>query len=332
MKELLPIEVEIHRGEFVESLHHVHGALVNESGELIKAWGSYQRAVSPRSAIKKLQAIAFVESGAVEQYNLDSRHIALACSSHVGEPAHLSLVREWRERMGLRVDDFVCGAHYPFDESSAHNLIRQSLKPTSEHNNCSGKHLGILSTCLLKSWAIQNYGNYDHPAQIHLRDLLSELMDFDVHASDWGVDGCGIPTNAIPLYKIARGMSQLLSSKAHAKASKLILDSVAQSPFYIAGTEEFATRLAQVTQGRVIVKIGAEGVYCGVDRDKKWAFALKCEDGTERGVSVALCGLLENEKLVSEAEKSQLETFFSRKLRNWKGLEVGSIRARKETL
>lgn len=327
MSEFFPIEVQVTRGNFVESRHYVAAVVVDEDRDIIESFGSRDLLVSPRSAIKMLQAISFVESGAIEKFSLTPKHLAFACSSHVGEPDHLKLAHDWREQLGLQMENFVCGAHWPYHEASAHALIRQGLRPTSEHNNCSGKHLGILSSCLALGIDVKNYGDPKHPIQKRLRELMTELTGADHEAAPWGVDGCGIPTHAISLKSIAFGMSHMIRDGKYKKSIDRIVAAIRAEPFYIAGSQEFATLLIGATDGRVMAKVGAEGVYTGFIPQSGRAFAFKAQDGASRAAEMALCHWLENRGLVSENEVSKMQKFFRADVKNWRGLAVGKIRA-----
>lgn len=325
--EYYPLEIQVSRGNFIESRHQASAVVVDESGDIVESFGSRDLLVSPRSAIKMLQAISFVESGAVEKYSLKQKHIAFACSSHVGEADHIKLANEWRQHLGLDLENFVCGAHLPYDESSAHALIRQGSKPTSAHNNCSGKHLGIMSSCLALGIDVKHYGDYDHPIQKRLRDLMTELSGVDHEKAPWGIDGCGIPTHAIPLKNIAVAMSHMIREGKYSKSVQKIIAAQRAEPFYIAGSKEFSTLLINATQGRVITKVGAEGVYTGFIPEVGRAFAFKCHDGGSRAAEISLCHWLESRNLVNEAEVETMRKFFRAEVKNWRGLVVGKIQA-----
>lgn len=326
MSEFFPLEIQVTRGKFVESRHQVAAVVVDEEGDAIESFGPRELVVSPRSATKMLQAISFVESGAVEKFGLNNKHISFACSSHVGEPEHVSLVHEWRERVGLKIDDFVCAPHLPLHEASAHALIRKGLQPTSEHNNCSGKHIGIMSSCLVLGFPVKDYGDFNHPIQKRLRALMTELTGVNHDQSPWGVDGCGIPTHAIPLKNIAVGMSNMLREGRYSGSIKKIIAALRAEPFYLSGSQEFATMLIASTQGRVITKVGAEGVYTGFIPAEGKAFAFKALDGAGRAAEMALCHWLESRRLVKEPEIEAMKRFFRAEVKNWRGTVVGEIR------
>jgi L-asparaginase II len=208
------LQVEIYRADILESRHRVMACLVDGAGQVVDQWGAQNdlaQPVFPRSAIKPLQALHFLESGAWQAFDLSDQHLVFSASSHEGESFHLQLALEWMRKLGFQQSDLCCGGHWPTHVASQHELIRQGKKPEATWNNCSGKHLGILSTCRHLGMDIANYGAWEHPIQVDLRNKLSLWLDCDLHQSPWGIDGCGIPTMAFPLKNLAKGMAHLLT-------------------------------------------------------------------------------------------------------------------------
>lgn len=332
MAARLPLVVEVLRGPVVESVHQVMVVVVNEIGSINTWWGNPQFLTVPRSAIKMLQALSLVESGAAEKYGLDDKLIAMACSSHSGQKEHIAALTEWMEKIHSPESAFVCAPHLPFDEPSAHEMIRRGQKPTALCNNCAGKHLGIISTCLHLGESPAGYDKYEHNAQKRLRKVLSEVMRVDHAKAAYGIDGCGIPSYAVPLQSIAVGMSALINPKetsARKFASERILHAVKAQPFYVGGSDTFTTAVIEKTQGRSIVKVGAEGVYAGVLPDKKLAFAVKTADGAKRAAEVATAAVLLQLGGMSEAEFKSLSKYTMPSITNWKGDVVGQVRIAK---
>lgn len=332
MAARLPLIVEVLRGPVVESIHQVMVVVVNEVGSVNTWWGNPQFLTVPRSAIKMLQALPLLESGAAEKYGLDDKLIALACSSHMGQKEHTAALKEWMEKVHSPESAFVCAPHLPFDEQSAHEMIRRGLKPTAVCNNCAGKHLGIISTCLHLGESPAGYDKYEHGAQKRLRKVLTEVMKVDHAKAAYGIDGCGIPSYAVPLQSIAVGMSALINPKetsARKLAAERILHAVKTQPFYVSGSDTFTTAVIEKTQGRSIVKVGAEGVYAGVLPEKKLAFAVKCADGAKRAAEVATAAVLLQLGGMTEAEFKSLSKYTMPSITNWKGDVVGQVRIAK---
>lgn len=324
-----PLHVQVSRGEAIESEHLVDAVIVDVKGKIIEAFGKVDSIVYPRSAIKMIQALAFVESGAVEKFNLTEKEISLACASHDAQDIHITTVRAWLDRLDLGSDNLECGAHKPYDEKAAEALIRQGKKPERVHNNCSGKHSGIISTCVCLEENPKGYSHYDHPAQIRLRKLLSELSGLDYSHSPWGIDGCGIPTYAIPLLSIAQSMACLLPgapvTNVRTIASERILKAIRQYPEMISGEGGLCTEVVRASRGRSIIKTGAEGVYTALIPEKGIALALKCRDGGSRASQVSVLHLLQNLGGVTEAERTVLVQFSGEIIRNWERVPVGQV-------
>ncbi|MDG0816096.1 asparaginase [Bdellovibrio svalbardensis] len=329
-----PIIVEVVRGQAVESVHQVMVAVVNEGGSLLHSWGNALYLTFPRSAIKMLQAIPLIESGAADKFQLEEKHIALACASHRGEKAHLEALSQWMEKAKIPESCYVCGPHLPYNEASAHDFIRRGQKPTVLCNNCAGKHSAIISTCLHLGENPEGYEKLDHNAQKRLRKVLTETMKYDHAKAASGIDGCGIPSYAVPLQHIATGMSVFVNSKeapARKAACERILKAVTNNPFFISGSDEFATAVIEKTQGRAIVKGGAEGVMAGFLPEKKMAFALKCADGAGRATQLATVQLLLQLGGLTLEEAKSLSKYSQPSVTNWKGDVVGQLRIAKPT-
>lgn len=334
MKARIPLSVEVLRGSVVESQHQVMAVVVDERAVPALYFGNIDYLTYPRSAIKMLQALPFVESGAYEALGLEAKHLCLVCSSHRGERNHILAVAEIMKKAGIREENFCCGGHLPASEATAHEMIRRGLTPTPIINNCSGKHSGIIATCLHLKENPEGYEKLNHPAQVRLRKTLSEVMRFDHDKAHYGIDGCGIPTYAVPLQNLAIGMQALVNTRETEKrraASQTILDAVRREPFYLSGTDDFTTDFIQVTNGRCIIKNGAEGVFCGVIPEKGWAFAIKAEDGASRASQAATAFFLEKLGVLKEEDKKSLRKYLEPKVKNWKGVEVGSIRVKMPT-
>lgn len=327
-----PLVVEVLRGPVVESLHQVMIVVTNEIGSVTNYWGNPQFLTMPRSAIKMLQALPLIESGAADKYELEDKHIALACSSHRGEKDHLAALSQWMEKVQIKEGAYVCAPHMPYDEASASDFTRRGQKPSVLCNNCAGKHSAIITTCLHLGEDPTGYEKYEHNAQKRLRKVLTETMKIDHSKVPHGVDGCGIPTYAVPLQSMATGMAALINPKetpARKAAAERILRAVKNFPFYLSGSDNFATAVIEKSQGRAIVKGGAEGVFCGVLPEKRLAFAVKACDGASRAAQAATASLLLQLGGLNEAEFKSLAKHTLPSVTNWNGDVVGQIRIAK---
>ncbi len=327
-----PLSVEVLRGPVVESIHSVMVVVVGESGQVTHYWGNPSFVTMPRSAIKMLQALPLLESGAANHFGLDDKMIALACSSHRGEKEHLEVLSEWSDKVGFKENQLICGPHLPYNEQASQDMLIRQRKPTAFCNNCAGKHSGLITTCLHLHESIEGYGHYEHPAQKRLRSVLSETLQVDHFKMPHGIDGCGIPTYAVPLQSMAVGMSTFINSKIASSrklAAERILSAVANNPFYLSGSDNFATEVIQKTKGRSIIKGGAEGVFCGVLPEKKIAFAVKAADGAGRAAQVATAAVLLNFGGMTAEEFTSLSKYTQPVITNWSGESVGQIRVAK---
>ncbi|HYD32108.1 MAG TPA: asparaginase [Azospirillaceae bacterium] len=326
-----PVLVEVTRGGAVESRHRGHAAIVDADGRVVAHWGGLEEPVFPRSAIKPLQAIPLVETGALDALGLTEAELALACASHNGEARHTRLVGSWLAKIGLSVADLECGAHAPYDEETAAEMIRAGETPTALHNNCSGKHAGMLSTAKHRGEPVRGYVRFDHPVQQRILGTLEQMCGVDLSRAPRGVDGCSIPTIAVPLGSLALAMARIAEPKdlpdARARAVTRIRHAWGAHAPLIGGTTAFDTRVMQAASpGRILVKSGAEGVCCAVLPRLKLGIALKIEDGSARARAVAMAALLRYCKELAGESHETLDPFAVERLTNRAGVEVGQVR------
>jgi|HubBroStandDraft_1064217.scaffolds.fasta_scaffold00055_36 L-asparaginase II len=325
-----PIFVEVLRGALVESRHRGAAAIVDSAGRIVRSWGDIERPVYARSAIKPLQALPLVESGAADRYGLGAAELALACASHHGQPIHVEAVTRWLERIGLGSGDLECGAHLPNDTASAQALIRAGTAPTAVHNNCSGKHSGFLCTARFKDEPTRGYIEPDHPVQQRVARVLGEMTGLDLGRAPRGRDGCGIPVIGTSLFGLARGFARLadpadLHDERRA-AAKRLLDAMAAMPIMVDGASGLCNAVMSVAGRSVRLKGGAEGVYCAAMPGLGLGLALKIEDGGGRAAQLAMITLIDRLGGFDDAQRAALDSSLRPVLHNVAGLEVGSLR------
>jgi len=329
-----PLVAEVTRGSMVESRHRAAVAVVDADGKVVQAWGDIERPVYGRSAIKPLQALPLIESGAADRYNVSVEEIALATASHNGEPRHVELVLAWLKRIDCDVGDLECGGHMPYHDASVEAMIRAGKKPTALHNNCSGKHAGFLCTARHLGEATRGYINFEHPVQQRILGTLEQICGIGLGDADRGIDGCGIPVIAIPLGNTAMGMARLVDTAklppVRAAAAGRIVAAMAQEPFLVAGTDRFCTQVMKVAGRKVVLKTGAEGVYVAALRDLGLGIALKVDDGASRGAEVAMGQVLRHLGVIAEDEARQLADILTPAVRNRVGRETGRVRSAAE--
>lgn len=304
--------------------------VVDADGKVVLSIGDVERPVFPRSAVKSIQALPLVESGAADAYGFGEREIALACASHSGEPEHAALATAMLAKAGLDETALECGAHWPSRQEAALDLAAAGGEPGARHNNCSGKHSGFLCTCRHVGLEHRGYVRAGHPLQEMVREAM-EAVTGAAHSADvCGTDGCSIPTYAVPLKNLALGFARLASGQGlgteRARAARRILAACMAEPFYVAGTDRLDTRLMKAARGRVMVKTGAEGVYCGAVPELGLGIAIKCDDGASRAAEVAVAAILAKLLADDAGLAGALEDMANPVMRNWNGIEVGRLR------
>jgi L-asparaginase II len=325
-----PLLVEVTRGSQVESRHRAAVAVVDTAGKLVHSVGDTDRPVYARSAIKSLQAIALVESGAADAFEVSPPELALACASHSGEARHVAAVTAWLTRLGLSADDLECGPQLPGYEPALVDLLAGGAQPTAAHNNCSGKHSGFLTLARHLGVPTKGYVAYEHPVQQRILGVLEGMAGLDLGAAPRGVDGCGIPVIGIPLGNIALAMARLGAPddqpEARQAACARLRRAVAAHPFMVAGTGRFDTRVMELTGEKALIKTGAEGVYCAAFPELGLGAAVKVDDGAGRAAEILMGRLLRHFDILSEAQAATLGGLFTAPVLNRAGRSVGEVR------
>ena len=335
-----PDLVQALRGGIVESLHRGALAVVDADGALVHALGDIARPIFPRSACKVLQALPLVASGAAEAFGLNDAELALACASHGGEPGHTATAASLLAKAGLDASALECGAHWPSNDAALKALARIADAPGLLHNNCSGKHAGFVCVgCLMARAAgrepaefVRGYIGPQHAVMREVSAALATVTDTDLARVPVGIDGCSIPSYAIPLRQLALGFARVATgiglSSDHARAARRLRQAVAASPFHVAGSGRFDTRVMQRLGERVFCKIGAEGVYCAALPDQGLGVAIKMDDGNNaRAAEVVMAAVIEALVTLDDDERSFMHSLSDLRLGNWNGIEVGRLQA-----
>ncbi len=324
-----PFIVEVRRGAQVESRHAVTAAIVDADGRLVAGWGDPAMTIFPRSSNKAFQALPLIETGAADAAGLSQAELAMACASHGGELRHTETVGAWLGRLGLDPGVLECGAHWPYHEETARDLARAQAQPSTLHNNCSGKHAGMVTVARHMGEDLRGYVDPAHPVQRRVTAALEDVCGVSIPADAQATDGCSMPTLALPLDKLAYGFARFVTGQGlapeRAKAARRLAAAVLAEPFFVAGSGRFCTAVMQAGGGRFIAKTGAEGVYTAASAELGLGIALKVMDGTARAAQTALGGLLEHLGLLDAASQAQLRPLVEPVLTNWRGLRVGDI-------
>lgn len=321
------IRVEVARGGEVESVHTVDAAVVAED-RIVAAAGAPSRVVFARSAVKPFQALPLVQDGVLDGFGLGPEALAVACASHSGEPRHVEVVRSVLDAIGLPESALACGPHEPFADAARDALRARGLEPGRIHNNCSGKHAGMLALAAAHGWPTEGYQEAGHPVQDRMLKEMTRWTGLERSELRTAVDGCGVVTFAMPLAALARAFARLASSAgAGQPAPAAVVAAMTGHPFLVGGTDRLCTRLMEVTGGRIVAKVGAEGVYGAAVPDRGLGIALKTRDGARRAAEPALLGVLEDLGLLDSDQQGALREWARPVVRNTRGEAVGGVRA-----
>lgn len=314
---------ELWRGGMLESTHLGHAVICDGSGQIVEAWGNPARVIFPRSSCKMMQALPLVESGAADAVGLTGAQLALSCASHQGAALHVTAVRDWLSGLGLGEADLRCGSHEPYDKAERNRLIKTDDSPCQFHNNCSGKHAGML-TYTSHIGAGPDYVDPGHPLQ---RAILEAFEATTGETSPgFGIDGCSAPNFACTVEGLARAMAFFAAAPengtARERAAHRLTRAMASFPEFVAGEGRACTILMREMGGRVAIKTGAEAVFVAILPEKQLGIAVKIEDGNSRASEAAIaallqrCGVLPPEAAARYTHAAQ---------RNCRGLVTGHV-------
>lgn len=329
MSEVL---LEVTRGPLVENIHRGDIAVVGRDGKLKYYKGDPYKVAYLRSSLKPIQALNVFLSGAVEKYNFEDDEIALMCSSHYGEDMHRAVVDKILNKIGLNESNLLCKGAYSINEKYKNFQLENHIKLTSANSDCSGKHCGMLASCLAKGYDIENYNSIDNPLQQDLKKLIAHICEIDESKIIIGTDGCGVPVHGMPLYNAALAFSKFtftddLQHELKSACDK-IFDSMNENPEMVAGTGGFCTELIKHTNGKLIGKIGADGVYCLAVKGMDVGIAIKIEDGNmNRAVPPVVMRCLEELNVLTTSEMEALKNFRHEHLKNSLGETIGKVNA-----
>lgn len=324
-----PILVEVYREEVLESFHRGVVCVVNENNEVIFSMGDVDQICYPRSAMKLLQVIPLLEQGGMEKFGFTLEEIAVMCGSHNAEPEHLRVVESILSKIGLSKDALNCGAQYPSSKRDANALIKADLKPHHIHNNCSGKHAGMLAMCVLMGWPTTDYINPNHPLQQAIKKTCEVFYEYPSEKMVTALDGCSAPIFSIPVRNQAIAYKNLVAHQhlptSTQQACNVILDAVSNHPFMVAGNKRYCTEMMEVTAPKVIGKTGAEGVFCMTFTEQKWGVCIKIDDGKMLPQYNVAQAMLEASSLFSAEELKPLHAHATADISNFNKLVTGKI-------
>jgi L-asparaginase II len=313
--------VEQRRGTIVESRHHVHVAVVDGDGQLVAQAGDPDLATFWRSAAKPFQALPLVTDGVAERFGLTREMLAIACASHSSEPAQVQLVRDFLGRIGCSERDLLCGPHPPLSEKVAKDYETRGVRLTAVYSNCSGKHTAMLALARSHNWPSEFYTRLEHPVQQRCLAEVSRWSDVPVERIGVAVDGCGVACFAIPLRHMALAYARLGSGERGGAGANRITEAMLRHPELLAGEGRPCTDMMRAHPGRVITKVGADGVYSALLTQERLGVALKVEDGHGASAALAMAAVLADLGL-----RPQPESLVAKPVTNWRGEPVGDLR------
>ena len=255
------------RGKYVENIHRGDAVCVGVDGNIIDKVGNAHLPMFWRSAAKPFQLLQFVKLGGVEKYNLTQQELAILASSHSGEDIHVETVKSILHKLGLTEEVLNCGSARPMSGKAFKELVKNNLKPSALHNPCSGKHSAIIALCQLLNIPVEDYIKPDHEAQKIIHQIVAMSAGISEDELDIGIDGCGVPVFYLPLDKMAYAYARLMNAEEgnwgeYTEAAIKIRDAMCAYPQMVSGTGRIDKAVAEVTNGRVLAKIGADAVYC----------------------------------------------------------------------
>ncbi|GGH84317.1 L-asparaginase II [Pullulanibacillus pueri] len=323
--------IKVYRGNYVESQHEVHIAVVNTEGQLLYQYGNPERATFARSSMKPFQAVPLIETGAAAFFNYEPQELAISCASHSGEAYHRETVQNILKKINLDIDALQCGMHPPKNPEDYKALIRSGGELTPLFSNCSGKHSGMLATSVFMKEDHRVYREIESAEQQRILKVISELCETPIDQIGLSVDGCGVPVHRLPLNKTAYGYAQLAAGQSanspeHSQALETLRDAMMKHPEMVGGYQRFDTDLMRMFPNKIVSKAGAEGVQCLGVVDRGIGIAIKCEDGNPRSLSAVTLKVLED--LGVTAPSGQDETYKKYRepaVKNMRGDSIGKI-------
>jgi len=321
--------VLVMRGNLVESRHYGDIAIADANGRLLWSLGDPHRITFARSSAKPLQALPLVESGAADHFGMSDKEIALCCASHNGEEKHVQMVFQFLQRIGVAPDKLRCGVHAPYYAKAHEALLTQGEQPSAMHNNCSGKHAGMLALAKYLNADLDTYLQLDNPVQQRILEAVSDVCEVSPEDIVIGTDGCGVPVHGLPLSKFAMAFARFVRpqmfSSERAAAMARIAHAMMEYPDMVAGTERFCTDLMSAAPLEILGKAGAEGVYCAAVVSAGLGICVKTDDGNARAAAPATVEALLQAGMISGSIANALELSHKPILKNHQGTVVGSI-------
>lgn len=325
----MEILLKSYRGQIEDLYTFGSIAVVDNKGNIVFSIGNPQEIAFPRSSAKLMQALVPLSLGAKEQFNFTPQEISQICASHSGEDFHIKTVQGILHKIGLDETYLKCGHHYPFKSEIELRMKTNNEKPRDIHNNCSGKHAGMLTAAVLMNTSLDDYYKPHHPVQKKITETIEKICNCKIADKNISVDGCGVPVHSMPLYNYAFGMARFADyenlTEEFSVHAKTIIDSSTAHSEYMSGTDRLDHFLIKKYPGRLIVKSGANGFFGGLLPDKKYGIAIKTYDGISSTRNIAFIHLLKKLGVIEEKDYEYFDGIADKIIRNHRGEKAGKV-------
>jgi L-asparaginase II len=329
-QSLLPVPlVEITRGDIVERVHHGHIVVVQADKRILFSLGNPYKNTYMRSAAKPVQVMPLLLSKGHQRFGFTDKEIVIMCASHYCEPIHIETLKSILQKTNLKEENLLCGSSYSLKFDYALELAAKHVPLNQLYNDCSGKHLGMLSLCLHRNYPLGNYISPHHPVQQEILEFFCDFCEVEKESVGIAIDGCSAPVFSLPLYNMALAYLKISNPDSFdlgpesAAVCRKIFNAMTAYPEIISGTGGFCTALIGCTAGKLIGKVGADGIYCVGVKGKGIGLAVKIEDGNMNPLSTVVIEILSNLGVLSETEKKKLEKFHIKDVKNDRQIIVG---------
>lgn len=317
------------RSRRIECIHYGYVCITDSDNNIKYHIGDANTKIFLRSSAKPFIAVAFVESGAMEKYDITLEELTIICSSHSGQAFHRRAVESILQKIGLNENSLLCGSANPYNEEMVRELIKKDKRPSPLFNCCSGKHSGMLALCKYYDYPIENYNDTNHPVQKLIYKTITELLGCNAEDIILGVDGCTVPCYMLSLHQHSY-LYSLLASGYNAKSKYyrslgLINKAMRENPRMVIGDGEFCTELMKACGSKVIGKVCDEGVYCVSIPEKNLGIVIKVVDGNERAVYPVIIHLLKQLGVLNKTEIANLDLWIYPKVKDHIGAVIGNI-------
>ena len=318
------------RSNLVESSHNAKVLIKRVDGRVILSTGNENDYIYPRSSIKIFQALPFVESKAVKKFKLSLKTVALACSSHRGEKYHIKEINNWLKKINVKEKVLKCGSHYPLNDNEKVKILSSNKKIDQRYNNCAGKHLAMITSCLINNYNLNSYLAFEHPHQKKIRKIFEKFSNTKIKKENYGIDGCSAPQYSFQIKNISNMLCNLIKAydeKFYYNSEvKFLINCIIKNPKYIGGTDSLDSRIMSICNEKVFCKGGAEGVFLFTHLKKRLTGVIKIEDGNERAIPPIIYDLFKKYKILILNELRELKKFYNFNIYNHAKVKIGSIK------